>query len=253
VATAASIAGVSFEPLHSLLFDEPSPSVGAEAQQTHRLFTIRAADSDGRRSSARILVNRMYAARGYSNTPLQEGGDLQRITLIGTDHDITRATITIGFDRAARLLADECFADVLDGLRREKVVLCEFIKFAVDGVGRSKRVLASLLHTAFIYAKEIEGCQRIVIEVNPRHVRFYERMLGFVTVAGERRNLRVDALAILMSLDLDFVQRQIGQAQEAKAGRANPKRSLYDCAFSRQEAEGIAGSMRPSAEALSPR
>ena len=52
-----------------------------------------------------------------------------------------------------------------------------------------------------------------------------------------------------MSLELDFVQRKIAQAQLAKAESATAKRSLYDHAFSREEAEGIAARMRPSVEA----
>jgi hypothetical protein len=249
------IAEVPFaaERLHSLLCDDRPAGDVTDAEPAERLFTIRAADTDGRRSSARILVNRLYSARGYSDAPLSEHGDPESITLIGTDRDITRATITIRFDGPAGLLADQCFSDVLDELRSEKVVLCEFVKFAVDGIGRSKRVLASLLHTAFLYARDIKGCQRIVIEVNPRHVRFYERVLGFVTLAGERRNLRVDAPAILMSLELDYIQRRIEEARQAQAATGSASRSLFDYAFSREEAEGIAGRMRPNAGIVSPR
>jgi len=42
----------------------------------------------------------------------------------------------------------------------------------------------------------------VLIEVNPRHVRFYERMLGFEQVAEERLDPAVQAPAVLLRLDL---------------------------------------------------
>ena len=38
----------------------------------------------------------------------------------------------------------------------------------------------------------------VVIEVNPRHVRYYERMLGFEVIGPERMNPRVEAPAVLL-------------------------------------------------------
>ena len=40
-----------------------------------RRFTIRAADSAGERSSASVLINRMYGGRGYRNNPLPDEDD----------------------------------------------------------------------------------------------------------------------------------------------------------------------------------
>ena len=188
------IAAVPYESehLHSLLFHERSPSASAEPHTTDRLFTIRAADSDGRRSSARILVDRMYATRGYSSTPFQED------ERSGTDHpDRNRPRHHARDDHdPIRWRRPSSRRRVLcRRSRRTATRNCRSVRVRQVRCRRDRpfeRVLASLLHTAFIYAKDIKGCHRIVIEVNPRHVRFYERMLGFVTLAGERRNLRVE-------------------------------------------------------------
>jgi len=40
------------------------------------------------------------------------------------------------------------------------------------------------------------------IEVNPRHVRFYSKLLGFVATAGERFCERVQAPSVLLRLEL---------------------------------------------------
>lgn len=241
-----AIVGIPFGSNHlrSMLLDERAHTGQVDEQPGRRLLTIRAADSEGHRGSAHILVNRMYAGRGYSTTPVDERRRPGRITLIGTDRDITRGTITIGFDGSDHLLADGCFPDVLEQLRREATVLCEFIKLAIDGVGSSRRVLASLFHTAFIYAHQIKGCDRILIEVNPRHVRFYEVTLGFTSLTGERLNRRVNAPAVLMSLELAFAEQQILRVQSGNAWKERSGRSLYCYCFSREEAAGIAARLR---------
>ena len=233
--------------LHSMLLDAAITDGQSAEQPNQRLLTIRAADSEGHRSSAHVLVSRMYARRGYRTTPPAESQP-GRVTLIGEDHDVARGTITIGFNGAQPLLADEYFADVLDGLRRQGLVLCEFIKLAIDEVGRSRRVLASLFHSAFLYAHEVKRCDRVVIEVNPRHVRFYERMLGFAVLAGERLNHRVNAPAVLMSLDLEYAKRQISRIRSEAPGRVIADRSLYRNSFSQDEAEGILRRLRMRAE-----
>ena len=230
-----------------MLLDEAVTDAQPAEPPKQRLLTIRAADSEGHRSAAHVLVSRMYARRGYSTAPLGEPQP-GRVTLIGEDHDVARGTITIGFNDAQPLLADECFRDVLSGLRRQGLVLCEFIKLAVDGVGRSRRVLASLFHSAFLYAHEIASCDRVVIEVNPRHVRFYEKMLGFAVLAGERLNHRVNAPAVLMSLDLTHAARRISRIRKRGSFRASAERSLYRNSFSRDEAEGIVRRLRLMAQ-----
>jgi N-acyl amino acid synthase FeeM len=222
-----------------MLLDASAPSRRVEDDVSRRLYTIRAADSDGHRSSAHILVNRMYAWRGYVTS--QHPEDLRnsnRITLIATDHDMTVGTITIGFDGAHGLLVDELFRDEARLLREDKASLCEFTKLAVDGAVRSKRVLASLFHVAFIHAHEVKGCDRILIEVNPRHVRYYERMLGFEVKGRERHNPRVSAPAVLLSLELSHAREQINRFG-GRADLVRDERSLYPYFFSASEEAGI--------------
>ncbi len=83
-----TIIGVAFEspaPLKSLLQDAPEPEVCPGPEVRQRLFKIRSADSSGERSSASILINRMYATRGYLSTPLPAAQLPTRITLVASD------------------------------------------------------------------------------------------------------------------------------------------------------------------------
>ena len=247
-----SIAGVPRQSNHavrSMLLDRRVPTRDPDGEDSRCLLTIRVADSHGHRSSAHILVNRMYLARGYSVTPLPETPNANRITLIAIDDDVTIGTITVGFGGPDGMLVEELFADEVEQLRSEGAVLCEFIKLAIDGVVKSKKVLASLMHAAFICAREIEGCTKVVIEVNPRHVRFYQAMLGFSVLVSERHNRRVNAPAVLMSLDLAFADGKIDSFHSAGSAQSGAERSLYRHSFSRQETAAVVDRMRRRVEA----
>ena len=140
---------------------------------------MRAADSAGERRSASVLINRMYSGRGYRHNPLPEDDDPNRLTLVARDHNAVIGTLTIGFDSNAGLLVDEIFHDEVDALRGAGRQVCEFTKLAMEGVVRSQHVLAAMFHVAFIQAHRIRGCDNLLIEVNPRHTRYYETKLGF--------------------------------------------------------------------------
>ena len=237
-----TIVEVPVDPAHalkSILADvHPATSVVPDGAVARRLFTIRAADSFGQRSLASILVNRMYATRGYHTSSLLKSPDSNRITLIAGEADAVIGTITIGFDSPQGLLVDELFRAETDALRHAGRELCEFTKLAMDSIVKSKRVLASLFHVAYIIAHRLNDFDNLMIEVNPRHVLYYQRMLGFEVLGPERLNQRVNAPAVLLSLDLSHARREI----EEFGGRqdlAAREKSLYPYFFSPGEEGGI--------------
>jgi hypothetical protein len=65
---------------------------------------------------------------------------------------------------------------------------------------RSKRLIASLFNLLYIYSHRVKGCTDILIEINPRHRDFYEKLLEFEQMGGERMCERVKAPALLMHL-----------------------------------------------------
>jgi hypothetical protein len=243
-----TIIGVPFEsenPLQSLIVDQPEPQGLTEQEVLRRLFKIRAADSSGQRSSASILINRMYATRGYQSAGLPDQNIPDRITLTASDHDNVIGTISIGFDSPVGLLCDELYLDEISVLRAKGWRVCEFTKLAIDSVVRSKRVLASLFHVAYIYAHRIKGFHQLLIEVNPRHVRYYERMLGFQVTGPKRMNRRVSAPAVLMTLDFYHARDEIGRLG-GKPELADTERSLYPLFFSVAEEAGIVSRLHRS-------
>jgi len=205
-------------------------------------YGIRLTDTPNGRSSASMLVNKMYAWRGYAGTH-QLTDDPNRITLTATDKGDVVGTLTIGVDTQIGLMADQIFREELDAHRERGAKLCEFTKLAFDPSVRSKASLANLFHLAVIYARDIHGCTDIVIEVNPRHRRFYQQMLGFQREGDMKTNPRVNAPAYLLRIGLDYVTEKIKQFGGTFA-EDTTERSFYPYFFSPREEEGIISRLR---------
>jgi hypothetical protein len=240
----AIVAGVPFEA-------PTAPAVPVERRRTphhsdfgQRVFDIRIADSGHERADASILINRMYATRGYLSSALPNRSPDNRITLVASEADETIGTITMGFDIGQGLLVDQLFGAEVASLRKQGLQLAEFTKLAVDGAARSKRVLASLFHAAYIFAHPIKRADRLLIEVNPRHVGYYRRMLGFERLTEARLNARVAAPAVLMALDLHHAQRQIALHGGGHGYSSGGERSLYPWFFAKDDADEIVARAR---------
>lgn len=233
--------GVPFEAHHSLrsmLQNESQDDDLHRCEVGRRLYKIRSADSGGQRSSASILVNRMYATRGYASPSLQDESSPTRITLVASDHESTVATITLGFDSPEGLHVDTLFSQEVGVLRQAGRLVCEFTTLAMDHVVRSRRVLASLFNVAYIYAHRVMGFDTLLIEVNPRHVLYYKRMLGFEVMAAPRFNPRVGAPAVLLGINFSYIREQ-GERLGGQPARASVERSMYPDWFSPMEEESI--------------
>jgi hypothetical protein len=200
-------------------------------------YGIRLTDTPEGRNSASMLINKMYAWRGYAGTH-QFTDDPNRITLTASDKGEVVGTLTLGIDSPVGLAADAIFKEQLDEFRASGARLCEFTKLAFDTAVRSKTALANVFHLAVIYARDIHGCTDIVIEINPRHRRFYENMLGFKRVGDLKMNLRVNAPAYLLRVELSYVTEQIAKYGGSFATEPS-ERSFYPYFFSPREEAGI--------------
>lgn len=179
------------------------------------------------------LVERRYTDRGlavarerYSSR--NEAGD---IVCTARDGDKIVGTLSVRFDGVGGLHADALFAAELAEWRAAGITLCEFGGLAVDKHSHDpKRVLAQIFHLGYLHAHRRAGCNRLAIEVNPRHVAFYRRWLGLLPYTTPRHNARVNAPAVLMSVDFATVREQIalwGGRPELLASA----RSLYPLAW----------------------
>jgi len=151
-------------------------------------------------------VRRMYAWRGYrTEAHRQPLDDPDRVTLAAWQYDEVVATLTLRRDSPKGLLADAHYADVLQSLRRPERVVCEVSRLAVDPDFSSRDLLSNLFSAALEYGREHFSASDAVMEVNPRHVRYYQRCLGFRQLGEVRQCLRVDAPAVLLHQEIDGI------------------------------------------------
>ncbi len=231
---------ISFEAaakLRDLVIREQDSGTAYTHPIDTQVFHIRMASTAGRREAASLLLRKMYGWRGYDVEPATEHVP-NRITLFAETLNVTVGTMSLCLDdRELGLPADENFRDKLDGLRAQGRRLCEPSRLAIDK-DVTKRVFAALIHISYIYAHNIHGYTDYVIEVNPRHVMFYKRMLGFRDFGGQRDCSRVGAPAVLLRLELEYMGAQIdkfGGLMEQAPG----ERSFYPYFFPLRDEPGI--------------
>ena len=229
----------------SLILDQGDPPYVHEFTDGHKVFRIRCADSDGHRSSVGMLVDKMYAWRKYAFAEPSHHltHDPNRIALAIYDHEHAIATATLGLDSEIGLLADELYSEESETLRRSGRQLCEMTQLAVEHLVKSKRVLASLFHISLIYARQLHDRDDCLIEINPRHVKFYETMLGFEALGETKMCRRVNAPARLLRLDLERADAKIAIFGGHADGYPG-ERSLYPYFFSKTEEAGIVGRLK---------
>ena len=223
--------------LKDLCLDQSQVQDEAVNWASREEFKVRIAHNEDLRKSSSMLVEKMYSWRGYDTEVLEK--DPNKITLVAHQGDDIAGTVTLGLDSPTGIVVDELYRTEVDKLRAQGRKLAELTKLAVDeGVG-SKIMLASLFHIAFIYAFHIHKYSDFVIEVNPRHALFYKRMLGFEQIGNERMCARVSAPAVLLHLDLDYIDQKITKLGGVLPPPAGEK-SLYPYGFSKQDELGIA-------------
>lgn len=224
--------------LHSLGISPADDRDSREFVLSRSDFQIRLGNgADGQRSNVSMLIQRMYAWRGLlTHAPSRIDDEPNQLTLIASRGTTMFGTLTLKLDSDEGLLADELYAQEITAARRAGAKVCELTRLAIDPAFNSKEVLASIFHLAYIFGRLIHQRTDLFIEVNPRHVAFYQRMLG-LRIAGEERICpRVNAPAVLLHLPLDYVDAQIAR----HAGRPDAgARSLYSYFFNETEQRGL--------------
>ena len=236
----------SLDELTIVSFQSPKPMANVHARNAaneecnvpcgYQEFNVRMANSEGRREAASMLLKKMYAWRGYAVESAKQA-EPNIMTLTVDTNGTTVGTMTLCFDSEMGLPADESFHQELESLRSKNRRLCEPSRLAIDK-DTPKRVFAALMHISYIYSHRMHLYDDYIIEVNPRHAMFYKRMLGFQDFGAERLCERVNAPAVLLRLECQYMADQI----EKFGGlfeNASGERSFYPSFFSGKDEIGI--------------
>ena len=118
-----------------------------------------------------------------------------RVTLEAVSDQGLLGTLTIAFDSRDGLLVDALRKRDIDSFRVSGRRVSEVSRLAIAPEHRSKDLLASMFHAAYVHLRPIHRAQDLFIEVNPRHAAFYKRMMGFRQLGDVHTCPRVGAPA----------------------------------------------------------
>ncbi|MFZ6677222.1 N-acyl amino acid synthase FeeM domain-containing protein [Undibacterium sp. Tian12W] len=208
-------------------------------------FKVKLVNTRNDRETIDMLVNERFSSRGYAHPEASKAGNI--LSLQATIENRVVGTLSVQFDAGEGLPLDKLYQFELDSLRRRGGKLCQFTKLAIEKEVKSRSVLASLFHLAEIWALRVRQYNYICIEVNPRHVAFYQRMLKFTVLSDVRDNQQVQAPSVLLGIDLHYVARMI-EIFGGKPELADTERSFYPYLFSHEEEARLADRMQGLSE-----
>ena len=219
-------------------------------------YRIRVASDRGTRQRAYAFANRLYGRAGLLPVLTEDGFKAQSLlvcpydarpdtfTLLAEDLEGRVAgTMTLVFDAPEGLPCDEIYGAEVDALREGGARIVEATRLSLDDEALfSEQVFLRLINFLFIYGVRVRRCTDLVIEVNPRHVKFYRRMLRFEPLGPERPCPRVNgAPAVLLGLKTEIYAREMQrQAGLAHTDDAQGVENLYARFFPRAQEERIA-------------
>jgi hypothetical protein len=197
-------------------------------------FKIRLAQTDVSRSAATMLVQQRYAWRGYKAGEISKQPNL--ITLLAYLQDQIVGSLNIGYDTPEGLLAEARYKEEIDALRARGLSVGEITKLAIAERAGSRQVLAGMINIAYLYGL-MHGVTDAVIEVTPRHKPFYQRMLDFQQIGGERFYAASNTNVVLMHVKLAH----IGERIEVVGGKGSGSgdRSIYPYFFHPDDQLGV--------------
>lgn len=217
------------------------PFVGSEPRSDtlllqRRSFSIYVARTPEYRAQSSELMTRMYRARGYRVT----GGEqtlvhAEEVTFVARNADTVFGTLTVCVDSPTGMHADAEYRSELSAFRIVGRKLAEVTRLAIDPCRGTKELLGALFCMSYLFsaARNVED---MFIEVHPRHVGFYTRMLRFRIAGDAKVCTRVAAPAVLLHIDLRAAANQIDRY--ARYDAAKP--TLYPYFCSKEESLTIA-------------
>lgn len=123
------------------------------------------------------------------------------------------STITLHLDSPAGLGADNLYKREMDLLRQRGHKVCEFTQITLDQNIRSKRVLSSLFHIAYLYATRMYGCTDVLVEASTRRQPFFQNSFGFELFGKEKESDRTASPVVLLRLPKDHVEAKLNAPQ----------------------------------------
>jgi hypothetical protein len=187
----------------------------------HTDFQIGPVTTSSHRRQCNELVNAMYSWRGYGEQREMQERSPYELTLQALRAGRVIATMTVCRDSLSGIPADALYKAEINRYRGRGASVCEFTRLAVDPSERCKDLLGALFYHAYMQGCICNGVTDSFIEVNPRHVAFYKRLLSFAQIGEEKTCDRVNAPAVLLHRKIAGMGQQIADYRKRpRAGTA---------------------------------
>lgn len=157
------------------------------------------------------LAYREYFKKGYVrsenlNQMIINQYDLNKKTMVvmaKNEFQEVVGTLTIVVDGNQKLPCDELFSVELNSMRQGGAKVAEVVRLAISSdYQNSKEILVGMFNLVCNYIKNVAGCSDLLIEVNPRHVKYYQKLLLFKVMSDIKECHRVEgAPAVLLCLN----------------------------------------------------
>jgi hypothetical protein len=197
----------------------------------HGDFQIRFGPVAARHEPGCTVSDRTHARRDYKTIqPLDAGRRTRSVSLQACQGLNPFGRVDVFFDSEAGIPADIGYAAEIDVYRSRGAKVAQVARLAVEPHHGSKEFLGTLFHLVYIFLA-LGQATDIFIEVHPRHAPFYRRMLSFRSAGECKPCRRVDALAVLMHVELSHAAQQI----DIYGGHRREARTLYSYFCSKEE------------------
>ncbi len=176
----------------------------------------------------------------------------QTLTLLAQDQsNVPLATVSTVYDSSKGLPCDEVYHQEINALRKKGYTLAEVTRLAIDSNPAQARVLLlELFNNMYLFTRHVRGCRHLVVEVHPRHVGYYRRLLMFEAVGPQRSCPRVKgAPAILMALDLEKIEQAVRAARPNVPSRTQAR---YPYSYSPSDERRLARALLQQHQPMTP-
>ena len=189
-------------------------------EQSYPLDNMREAilaTTEQTRRRAWELLYEVYTAQRYAE-PNEQGlwysiheALVDAVTITVTEKDEVVGTVSVYPESPLGYPAEDLYEAEIDRLCSMGRSPVEIGGLAVSTHSEdNSRVLTALFNLLWLYSRCLLGASDLIITVNPKHKRFYERTFLFEQIGEEKAYCRVKgAPAVLMRLDLDLPKNMI--------------------------------------------
>ena len=186
-------------PAPAVVKPRRAPRAAARDRLSDVSFEIRG----GHHAGAMALARRRYQQRGLAFGSGGTSKPAPGITVLARQGAELWATLRLGIDSLSGLQADALYAREIDRLRRHGRRIAEITRLAIDAPCHPVALMQALFDKAIEHLRHQPPITDLVVEVHPRHARFYIERFGFAQIGDERLCERVGgAPAVLLHRQL---------------------------------------------------